>query len=362
MNLANQDDVDGQYTTIMLRNIPGEYTQDELLLEVREALGMALLFDFFYLPWDAQGNCNTGYCFVNFVSTSFAKRAMKVLTRYLFKLHCGNRKGAVSWARVQGLDNNLKRFKVRSMAFGKCSPVVMSNEGQKIPLNRLIEEIRVQETLRKSKSDDSPRACSDLRHRSAKMSMPAPALTEGGAGSFEAENIYYSSANSTCSTHGLPGSCTLREECAEIGMHIRTRNQVYIDSTWVTPVLPPSSPMEHEVPWPFMAPSCLKPGQNPLGFQEPILSGQHAQREARGGRAGNRQTMAPMSQTPADYNHGSSPTIFPGSFVPSLGPGRVSELDPRHQNSLGLETSGQRIMAAKTKDADRALLRDFLMI
>lgn len=58
----------GVATTLMVRNIPAECTQ-EFLLELWPNHGT---YDFLYLPRNAGGKSNLGYCFVNFVSEAHA--------------------------------------------------------------------------------------------------------------------------------------------------------------------------------------------------------------------------------------------------------------------------------------------------
>jgi hypothetical protein len=54
-------------TTVMLRNIPNNYTRDKLLA-LLETEGFLRDCDFVYLPFDFKTKANVGYAFVNFVS------------------------------------------------------------------------------------------------------------------------------------------------------------------------------------------------------------------------------------------------------------------------------------------------------
>merc|ERR1740120_413238 len=58
---------DHERTTIMLRNIPNDYTRD-MLLELLDSEGLASLYDFVYLPSDFKRWQGLGYAFVNMVS------------------------------------------------------------------------------------------------------------------------------------------------------------------------------------------------------------------------------------------------------------------------------------------------------
>mmetsp|Transcript_21188 Transcript_21188/g.49265 ORF Transcript_21188/g.49265 Transcript_21188/m.49265 type:complete len:495 (-) Transcript_21188:102-1586(-) len=148
-NLAQKYPTTGQNTTVMIRNIPNEYTQDELIAEVSEAMGSTDLFDFFYLPWDSQNNCNVGYAFVNFHNNIIAQKAVLVFSKYKFLTHQSAKVGQVSRAHIQGLENNLRHLQDRAVVHGNlpCSPVVVW-KGQKIELSAVFQEIRMQDTLK----------------------------------------------------------------------------------------------------------------------------------------------------------------------------------------------------------------------
>jgi len=52
-------------TTLMLKNLPNNYTRS-MLLALLDKEGFACLYDFIYLPFDFTRNANRGYAFVNF--------------------------------------------------------------------------------------------------------------------------------------------------------------------------------------------------------------------------------------------------------------------------------------------------------
>lgn len=149
--LAEKYQAVDEYTTIMIRNIPGGYTQSELLTEVGNVMGSFVdVFDFFYLPWDLQNNANVGYAFVNFLDSARAQRAVELFSNYRFKLHEMQRGAQVLPAHIQGLRNNLMHLQDRAVANGNhpCSPVVMW-KGMKIELSRISQELKIREALRK---------------------------------------------------------------------------------------------------------------------------------------------------------------------------------------------------------------------
>lgn len=149
-NLAEKYQTDGPFTTVMIRNIPTEYKQDELILEVSEVMGSPQSFDFFYLPWDTQNDCNIGYVFVNFPDPGAAQMAVRAFSNYNFRLHDSKKVGKVSPAHIQGLENNLRHLQDRAVVLGNhpCSPIVMW-KGQKVELSLIFQELRTQDTLRR---------------------------------------------------------------------------------------------------------------------------------------------------------------------------------------------------------------------
>lgn len=98
----------GVATTLMVRNIPAECTQ-EFLLELWPNHGT---YDFLYLPRNAGGKSNLGYCFVNFVSeahaAAFKEKWHRAHTACLGFACSAKRCLSVSLAEVQGLEANVK--------------------------------------------------------------------------------------------------------------------------------------------------------------------------------------------------------------------------------------------------------------
>merc|ERR1711920_394664 len=65
-------------TTIMLRNLPNDYTR-AMALELLDEHGFAGCYNFVYLPMDYHRKCGLGYAFVNMVIPSDAERAFDTL-------------------------------------------------------------------------------------------------------------------------------------------------------------------------------------------------------------------------------------------------------------------------------------------
>lgn len=120
-----------EITTLMIRNIPNRYTQQELIAEL-EDLGFAGSFNFLYIPLDKGTMSNVGYAFVNFVNTDWANRCILTFQGYRFKRHrkSSGKIAAISTAHLQGLEANLAHYEKSAVNTAKLKhrrPVVMAN-------------------------------------------------------------------------------------------------------------------------------------------------------------------------------------------------------------------------------------------
>lgn len=75
---AAKDEESGkvQRTTVMLRNLPNNYTRD-MFLSLLDEEGLSELYDFVYLPMDFCRDANLGYAFVNLVDGAAVDKAWK---------------------------------------------------------------------------------------------------------------------------------------------------------------------------------------------------------------------------------------------------------------------------------------------
>lgn len=122
VNLASQfltTPLHGPPTTLMIRNIPNQYKNQDLLREL-EHVKLGNSFDFFYLPMDSGTNCNVGYAFVNFVAPEYAKRCMRVMKDYMFKGQTKvYKRAAITVAHIQGLEANMAHYKASAVKMQK---------------------------------------------------------------------------------------------------------------------------------------------------------------------------------------------------------------------------------------------------
>jgi hypothetical protein len=122
---------DEPITTMMIRNIPGRYSQHDLMLDLKE-LGLAGTYDFLYMPMDKGTAANVGYAFVNFVTPAWAEACMRKFSNFRFVRHqrSSNKLATVSVAHLQGLQKNLQHYEHAAVNMSREKrrrPVVMAN-------------------------------------------------------------------------------------------------------------------------------------------------------------------------------------------------------------------------------------------
>jgi hypothetical protein len=106
-----QDKAQQGWTTVMLKNIPNDYTQD-MLLKMLDEEGFSCKYDFVYLPMDFRSGSAFGYAFINLVTpevTRLFESHFHGFCRWAFP----SRKVAeVTWSRpMQGLAATIERYR-----------------------------------------------------------------------------------------------------------------------------------------------------------------------------------------------------------------------------------------------------------
>jgi hypothetical protein len=129
--MYNKTSKDAPPTTMMIRNIPSRYSQQDLVLDLKE-LGFTSTFDFLYIPMDQGTSANVGYAFVNFISPTWAAKCMDSFQNYRFSRQprgC-NKTARVSVAHIQGLDKNLQHYENSAVNASRTTsrrPMVIAN-------------------------------------------------------------------------------------------------------------------------------------------------------------------------------------------------------------------------------------------
>jgi hypothetical protein len=102
-------------TTLMLRNLPNDYTRD-MVIGLLNKMGLSGHFDFFYLPTDFNSNAGLGYAFVNGVTHEDALTLWKVLQGFSDWEMPSQKVLEVSWSEIsQGLDAHIERYRDSSV-------------------------------------------------------------------------------------------------------------------------------------------------------------------------------------------------------------------------------------------------------
>jgi hypothetical protein len=99
------------YTTVMFRNLPNDYSQ-KMLLALLDSEGFHGLYDFVYLPFDFKRYAGLGYAFVNMVSPDAAKKVKTKLQGFR-KWNLPSKKILeVCYSNpLQGLAANIERYR-----------------------------------------------------------------------------------------------------------------------------------------------------------------------------------------------------------------------------------------------------------
>jgi hypothetical protein len=111
-----------EYTTVMIRNVPCKYAQDELMVE----LGMLdLPFNFLYLPPSRHSNGNLGYAFVNFVDPDHAHLFLKIFDEHAWRCQPkSNKRAQPCFATLQGFQQNVQFYSNLKVSKSKCRPFI----------------------------------------------------------------------------------------------------------------------------------------------------------------------------------------------------------------------------------------------
>jgi hypothetical protein len=119
-------------TTVMLRNLPPEYTRD-MVIKMLDSERFACLYDFVYMPMNLRTMASFGYCFVNLVSPVVADQCRSVFQGLSNWGDVQSDKVCdVLWsAEQQGLSANIERYRnspvMHEAVAEECKPAVFAN-------------------------------------------------------------------------------------------------------------------------------------------------------------------------------------------------------------------------------------------
>lgn len=168
---AGRLDSDLNATSLMVRNIPIQYTQDMLLKEWPNNGD----YDFLYLPIHIKKRCNNSFCFINFVTPQAAHAFARKWQHNRLQFYSSRKPLDISLASIQGRPQNLLHFrcsKTMRLNNKNFQPVVF--EGTKridvrVLLQAMMTQIEQERVMTKIEQE---------RHQTLATS-PHPQLCEG---------------------------------------------------------------------------------------------------------------------------------------------------------------------------------------
>lgn len=98
-------------TTVVLKNMPEEYTRS-MLLDLLEGQGLSGCYDFVYLPINFGSHANFGYALINLVTQDEAERFMALFRGFSGWATDSLKVADVIWSgKRQGLENQIARYR-----------------------------------------------------------------------------------------------------------------------------------------------------------------------------------------------------------------------------------------------------------
>jgi len=102
---------DSQKTTIMLRNLPNDYTR-QMLLDMLDGAGFCGKYDFVYLPIDFNRGAGLGYAFVNLMTHADAMEARTKFEGFADWKMSSQKVCTVAWGEpLQGYAAHVERYR-----------------------------------------------------------------------------------------------------------------------------------------------------------------------------------------------------------------------------------------------------------
>lgn len=122
-------------TTCMVKNIPNKLSLRHLIAFLSSVQYNA--FDFIYLRMDFKSNCNNGYAFINFRSPKYIPLFLEAIKDRRWKSFNSEKRGDLTYARIQGLAMLKNRFKRSDIMHAKkCYwPVLFNEHGEEVSMD-----------------------------------------------------------------------------------------------------------------------------------------------------------------------------------------------------------------------------------
>jgi hypothetical protein len=132
-------------TSVMMRNIPNNYTRT-MLLDLLKEQGFGAAFDFFYLPIDFKKKVGLGYAFINLIDPTTAEAFRKHFTGFNCWAAKSQKVCEVTWSDLlQGVDAHVDRYKnspIMHEAIHDDFKPVLFKDGERVPFPLPTKRIR----------------------------------------------------------------------------------------------------------------------------------------------------------------------------------------------------------------------------
>lgn len=139
------DGEDDNRTTVMLRNLPNNYTR-AMLLKLLETEGFIEKVTFLYLPIDFKTQAALGYAFVDLVNTDAVKEFRAVFEGFSRWALPSKKASFISWCGIyQGVKEHIERYRNSPMMHNSVpdeyKPVILE-KGERVPFPKPTKSIR----------------------------------------------------------------------------------------------------------------------------------------------------------------------------------------------------------------------------
>lgn len=109
-------------TTIMVKNVPCRYSQEELLTEVSM---LQMPVNFLYLPPARHSPGNLGYAFINFVKAAHAAAFIEMWEGHVWYFQPkSNKRGSPCYATLQGFAENVEYYSKTKISKTRARPFI----------------------------------------------------------------------------------------------------------------------------------------------------------------------------------------------------------------------------------------------
>jgi len=177
---------DGERTTVMLRNIPNDYTRN-MLVDLLDSEGFKGRFNFVYLPMDFKRVAGLGYAFVNMETPEDANEAWKHFNGFKQWTLQSMKVCEVAWGQpLQGLKKHIDRYRNSPVMHDDVPEEhkpVLFNRGQRIPFPHPTKRIRVPRMKYRTPAEGRASTASPTADVAAMAVAPAGSRRPAGGGS-----------------------------------------------------------------------------------------------------------------------------------------------------------------------------------